>query len=161
MCRFCKLLLSFFCKDGRDWLKKKKKLAAFSCWIFLCIVLAAASLKYHWYCLLWLQFCLELSFHCARSCTRTHTHSLSSRSFSDTHTHTHTHLYAYDHMDMPQSPPPPHLFLSLSLPEVLQFLLFSSMLLQTWPGVQPQSRSSFSPGISFVTKCSATPNWEK
>ena len=45
MCRFSKLLLFsfFFCKDGSDRLMKR---ASYSCCNFLCIVLAAAYLKY-------------------------------------------------------------------------------------------------------------------
>ena len=45
MCRFSKLLLFFFffCKDGSDRLMKR---ASFSCCNFLCVVLAAAYLKY-------------------------------------------------------------------------------------------------------------------
>ena len=50
MCRFSKLLLFsfFFCKDGSDRLMKR---ASYSC-KFLCVVLAAAYLKYRWCCLL-------------------------------------------------------------------------------------------------------------
>ena len=45
MCRFSKLLLFsfFFCKDGSDRLMKR---ASYSCCNFLCVVLAAAYLKY-------------------------------------------------------------------------------------------------------------------
>ena len=45
ICRFSKLLLFsfFFCKDGSDRLMKR---ASYSCCNFLCIVLAAAYLKY-------------------------------------------------------------------------------------------------------------------
>ena len=62
--------------------------------------------------------------------TLTHTHTYTrtrARAHTHTHTHTHTHLYACGHMDMQHLP---HLFLSLSFPEVLHFLLFSSMLQQ-------------------------------
>ena len=89
-------------------------------------MLAADSLKYHWYRLLWLHFCLELSFHYdarARACA--HTHSLSSRSFSDIHIHIHTHTHTHTPVCMrSHAASPPHLFLSFSPPEVLQFLLF-------------------------------------
>ena len=45
MCRFSKLLLLsfFFCKDGSD---RRMKRASSSCCKFLCVVLAAAYLKY-------------------------------------------------------------------------------------------------------------------
>ena len=55
MCRFSGLLLFsfFFCKDGSDRLMKR---ASHSCCNFLCVVLAAAYLKYRrcrLSCLLW------------------------------------------------------------------------------------------------------------
>ena len=55
MCRFSKLLLFsfFFCKDGSDRLMKR---ASFSSCNFLCIVLAAAYLKYRRCCLSCLPF---------------------------------------------------------------------------------------------------------
>ena len=71
MCRLSKLLLFFFCKDGSDRLMKR---ASYPCCIFLCVVLAAAYLKYRWYRLSCLPFVWHF-FHC------------------DTHTHTHTHTH--------------------------------------------------------------------
>ena len=70
MCRFSKLLLFsfFFCKDGSDRLMKR---ASFSCCNFLCVVLAAAYLKYR---------------RCRLSCLPFVWHF-----FSLWHTHTHTH----------------------------------------------------------------------
>ena len=47
------------------------------CYIFLCVVLAAAYLKYSLVLLVVQGICLALSFHC------------------DTHTHTHTNTYKY------------------------------------------------------------------
>ena len=72
MCRFSRLLLFsfFFCKDGSDRLMKR---ASFSCCSFICVVLAAAYLKYRRCRLSCLPFVWHLFFHC------------------DTHTHTHTH----------------------------------------------------------------------
>ena len=74
MCRFSKLLLFsfFFCKDGSDRLMKR---ASYSCCNFLCIVLAAAYLKYRLCRLSCLPFVWHPFFHC------------------DTHTHTHTHTH--------------------------------------------------------------------
>ena len=71
MCRFSKLLLFsfFFCKDGSDRLMKR---ASCSCCNFLCVVLAAAYLKYRRCHLSCLPFFWHFFFHC------------------DTHTHTHT-----------------------------------------------------------------------
>ena len=73
MCRFSKLLLFsfFFCKDGSDRLMKR---ASYSC-NFLCVVLAAAYLKYRRCRLSCLRFVWHFFFHC------------------DTHTHTHTHTH--------------------------------------------------------------------
>ena len=55
MCRFSKLLLFsfFFSKDGSDRLMKR---ASYSCCNFLCIVLAAAYLKYRRCCVSNLPF---------------------------------------------------------------------------------------------------------
>ena len=82
MCRFSKLLLFsfFFCKDGSDRLMKR---ASYSCCNFLCIVLAAAYLKYHWCRLSCLPFVWHPFFHCD---THMHTHI-------HTHTYTKTHTY--------------------------------------------------------------------
>ena len=69
MCRFCKLLLFsfFFCKDGSDRLMKR---ASYSCCNFLCIVLAAAYLKYR----LCRLSCLPFVWHLFFIVTQTHTH---------------------------------------------------------------------------------------
>ena len=85
MCRFSKLLLFsfFFCKDGSDRLMKR---ASFSCCNFLCVVLAAAYLKYR-RCRL---SCLPFVWHFF-SLWHTHTHT---RTHAHTHTHTHTHTHA-------------------------------------------------------------------
>ena len=63
MCRFSKLLLFsfFFCKDGSDRLMKR---ASYSCCNFLCIVLAAAYLKYRLCRLSCLPFVWHPFFHC-------------------------------------------------------------------------------------------------
>ena len=69
MCRFSKLLLFFFfffCKDGSDRLMKR---ASYSCCNFLCVVLAAAYLKYR-RCRL---SCLPLVWHSFFIVTHTHT----------------------------------------------------------------------------------------
>ena len=162
MCRFSKLLLSFFCKDGSDWLKKKKTsrflmlnfpLHCACCWFLegsLVSLVVVAILSGNF------LFIVMHALVCAHA--HTHAHSFVQIFLWHTHTHTHTPVCMRPHG---HAASPPHLFLSLSLPEVLRILLLSSMLQQTWLGVQPQSCSSFSPGISFVTKCSATPNWEK
>ena len=70
MCRFSKLLLFsfFFCKDGSDRLMKR---ASYSCCNFLCVVLAAAYLKYH-RCRL---SCLPFVWHLFFIVTHTHTHA--------------------------------------------------------------------------------------
>ena len=83
MCRFSKLLLFsfFFCKEGSDRLMKR---ASYSCCNFLCVVLAAAYLKYRLCRLSCLPFVWHLFFHCDTH-TRAHAH---------THTHTHTHTRA-------------------------------------------------------------------
>ena len=82
MCRFSKLLLFsfFFCKDGSDRLMKR---ASYSCCNFLCIVLAAAYLKYRLCRLSCLPFVWGLFF----IVTHTHTH---------THAHTHTRTQRKD-----------------------------------------------------------------
>ena len=69
MCRFSKLLLFsfFFCKDGSDRLMKR---ASYSCCNFLCIVLAAAYLKYR----LCRLSCLPFVWHPFFIVTHTHTH---------------------------------------------------------------------------------------
>ena len=74
MCRFSKLLLFsfFFCKDGSDRLMKR---ASYSCCNFLCVVLAAAYLKYR---------------RCRLSCLPFVWHF-----FSLWHTHTHTEVHTY------------------------------------------------------------------
>ena len=68
MCRFSKLLLFsfFFCKDGSD---RQMKRASYSCCNFLCIVLAAAYLKYR----LCRLPCLPFVWHPFFSVTHTHT----------------------------------------------------------------------------------------
>ena len=68
-CRFSKLLLFsfFFCKDGSDRLMKR---ASFSCCNFLCVVLAAAYLKYR-RCRL---SCLPFVWHFFFFVTHTHTY---------------------------------------------------------------------------------------
>ena len=115
MCRFSKLPLSFFCEDGSDWLKKKKKTSRFlmlnfplhcACCSFLEVSLVSLVVVA---ILSWTFF----SLWCTRSCARTHTHSLSSGSFSDTHTHTHTCMHATKWTC--GSPPPPPIFFSLYL----------------------------------------------
>ena len=60
---YCKLLLFsfFFCKDGSDRLMKR---ASYSCCNFLCVVLAAAYLKYRRCCLSCLPFVWHFFFHC-------------------------------------------------------------------------------------------------
>ena len=70
MCRFSKLLLFsfFFCKDGSDRLMKR---ASYSCCNFLCIVLAAAYLKYR----LCRLSCLPFVWHPFFIVTHTHTHT--------------------------------------------------------------------------------------
>ena len=80
MCRFSKLLLFsfFFCKDGSDRLMKR---ASYSCCNFLCVVLAAAYLKYRLCHLSCLPFVWHPFFHCdtptrnvrTSTCTSTHT----------------------------------------------------------------------------------------
>ena len=71
MCRFSKLLLFsfFFCKDGSDRLMKR---ASYSCCNFLCIVLAAAYLKYR----LCRLSCLPFVWHPFFIVTHTHSHTL-------------------------------------------------------------------------------------
>ena len=83
MCRFSKLLLFsfFFCKDGSDRLMKR---ASYSCCNFLCILLAAAYLKYR----LCRLSCLPFVWHPFFIVTHTHTH---------THIHTNTHVHARTH----------------------------------------------------------------
>ena len=87
LCRFSKLLLFsfFFCKDGSDRLMKR---ASYSCCNFLCIVLAAAYLKYRLCRLSCLPFVWHSFFHCD---THTHTH----------HTHKHTHIRTHKHKHPP------------------------------------------------------------
>ena len=89
MCRFSKLLLFsfFFCKGGSDRLMKR---ASFSCCNFLCVVLAAAYLKY---CRCRLS-CLPFVWHFFFIVTHTHTHT---HTQTHTHTHTHTHMHACRH----------------------------------------------------------------
>ena len=84
MCRFSRLLLFsfFFCKDGSDRLMKR---ASYSCCNFLCIVLAAAYLKYRRCHLSCLPFVWHLFFH-----WDTHTHT-----YPHTHAHTHTRTHAH------------------------------------------------------------------
>ena len=67
MCRFIKLLLFsfFFCKDDSDRLMKR---ASYSCCNFLCIVLAAAYLKYR----LCRLSCLPFVWHPFFIVTHTH-----------------------------------------------------------------------------------------
>ena len=62
MCRFSKLLLFsfFFCKDGSDRLMKR---ASYSC-NFLCVVIAAAYLKYRRCRLSCLPFVWHFFFFC-------------------------------------------------------------------------------------------------
>ena len=74
MCRFSKLLLFsfFFCKDGSDRLMKR---ASYSCCNFLCIVLAAADLKYRLCRLSCLPFVWHLFFIVTHTHTHTHSHS--------------------------------------------------------------------------------------
>ena len=92
MCRFSKLLLLsfFFGKDGSDRLLKR---ASFSCCNFLCVVLAAAYLKYR-RCRL---SCLPFIWHFFSLWhTPTHTHpptNTPTHTPTDTHTHTHTHTH--------------------------------------------------------------------
>ena len=90
MCRFSKLLLFsfFFCKDGSDRLMKR---ASCSCCNFLCVVLAAAYLKYR-RCRL---SCLPFVWHFF-SLWHTHTHT-HARTHARTHAHTHTHTHTYTH----------------------------------------------------------------
>ena len=85
MCRFSKLLLFsfFFCKDGSDRLMKR---ASFSCCNFLCVVLAAAYLKYRRCRLSCLPFVWHF-FHC----------DTPARPHAQTHTYTHTHTYTRIH----------------------------------------------------------------
>ena len=70
MCRFSRLRLLlfsfFFCKDGSDRLMKR---ASYSCCSFLCIVLAAAYLKYR----LCRLSCLPFVWHPFFIVTHTHT----------------------------------------------------------------------------------------
>ena len=78
----------FFCKDGSDRLMKR---ASYSCCIFLCVVLAAAYLKYRRYRLPCLPFVWPLFFiHLLSFIFTKHTH---------THTHTPTHTHEYKHVE--------------------------------------------------------------
>ena len=74
MCMSSKLLLFsfFFCKDGL------MKQASYSCWNFLCVVLAVTHLKYRWYRL----SCLPFVWHF----------------FSLWHTHTRAHARMHTHL---------------------------------------------------------------
>ena len=85
MCRFSKLLLFsfFFCKDGSDRLMKR---ASFSCCNFLCVVLAAAYLKYRRCRLSCLPFVWHFFFIVTHTHTHTHTHA---RTHTPTHARTH------------------------------------------------------------------------
>ena len=80
MCRFSKLLLFsfFFCKDGSDRLMKR---ASFSCCNFLCVVLAAAYLKYRRCRLL----CLPFVWHFFFIVTHTHTHTHTQTDLTQNH----------------------------------------------------------------------------
>ena len=73
MCRISNCFFFVFCKDGNDWLMKQ---AFYSC-IFVCVVLAAAYLRYRRYRL----SCLPFIWHF----------------FSLWHTHTRTHTCTHTH----------------------------------------------------------------
>ena len=89
MCRLSKLVLFsfFFCKDGSDRLMKR---ASFSCCNFLCVLLAAAYLKYGRCRLL----CLPFVWHFFFIVTHTHTHTHA------THIHE-AYTYSFPFVDIP------------------------------------------------------------
>ena len=121
MCRFSKLLLFsfFFCKDGSDRLMKR---ASYSCCNFLCIVLAAAYLKYRlcrlsclpfvwhpffivthththiffFFFLAQINFALTAQIH-TLVCGLTHLHTCMHTTHTCTHTHTHARTHAHTH----------------------------------------------------------------
>ena len=97
MCRFSRLLLFsfFFCKDGSDRLMKR---ASYSCCNFLCIVLAAAYLKYRRCHLSCLPFVWHPFFHCD---THTHTEDSLFSNVTVHHTHSHIHTSSWQQAKLP------------------------------------------------------------